>query len=415
MTKINSFVRWWMTPKLPVQHIYGVPSGGLFTKCRILIARWFFHPIKRRIAKMYLHILRSITGIKVIGITGSAGKTTTKEMLVAILKFHGKTVFSKENIDPIYNIPQTILQTSFDTKYLILEMGVEYPGEMDFYLWLAKPDIGVLTNIYPTHTEYFGDAGGVFAEKSKLAYGIDKSGTVVANSEDGFLSKLRNKLKAKIVWFGHKSEVSASNFKITQDFKSKFLLSMGQNEIVPIDVELSVPGRQFVQNALASAAVSYDLNISKDIVKRGLESFSSAPHRMKILKHKSGALIIDDSYNNNPQAALETINTFNEYAGTRAKVVIFGDMLELGQLSDKYHKKVGEILGKSNLKKLICVGENSKITAKVAGGILGESRVQVASSLDEVFDFLQEFLKKDVVVLVKGSRSIHLEKIIERL
>ncbi|NMD01040.1 MAG: hypothetical protein GYA62_15160, partial [Bacteroidales bacterium] len=156
MKKQNTFVQWWQTPEFPLIHLSDRTS---------FIKKWFFHPIKRRVARLYLKILQSSTDIKVIGITGSAGKTTTKEVLASILKEDGKTVFSKENIDPIYNIPTTILKTPPSTKYLILEMGVEYLGEMDFYLWLAKPDVGIITNIFPTHLEFLKNVEGVMTEK----------------------------------------------------------------------------------------------------------------------------------------------------------------------------------------------------------------------------------------------------------
>lgn len=132
------------------------------------IKKTIYHPIKNLIANNYLFFLRKFTNIKVIAITGSAGKTTTKEMVTSILKQVAPTVWTKDNIDPVYNIPATILRCTPWTKYLILEMSVEYPGEMDFYLWLAKPDIGVITNIFPTHTEFFGDADGVLKVQSVL-------------------------------------------------------------------------------------------------------------------------------------------------------------------------------------------------------------------------------------------------------
>src|SRR3989344_2587811 len=126
------------------------------------------HPIKRRISKLYLIFLRRFFGLKVIGITGSAGKTSTKEMIISILSLKARTVASFANIDPVYNIPTTILRCTPLTKYLVLEMGVEYPNEMDFYLWLVKPDVGVITNIFPTHTLFLKDIEGVYKEKSKL-------------------------------------------------------------------------------------------------------------------------------------------------------------------------------------------------------------------------------------------------------
>ena len=190
MYKVNPIIRWWVTPKLPENHIFiGGDSRPKESSALlgIYIRRWLIHPIKRRIAKYYLAILRRFFGLKVIGITGSTGKTTTKEMITSILRQEGKTTSSYANIDPVYNIPSTILRCSPSTKFLVLEMGVEFPGEMDFYLWLAKPDIGVVTNIYPTHTLFFGDVEGVYKEKSKLVKGLNTNGVAVLNGENKFL------------------------------------------------------------------------------------------------------------------------------------------------------------------------------------------------------------------------------------
>ena len=174
-----------------------------------IFKKWVIHPIKRRVAKYYLWFLRKFTSIKVIGITGSAGKTTTKEMLASILKLDEKTVYSFANIDPVYNIPTTILKCTLSTKYLILEMGVEYPGEMDFYLWLAQPDIGVITNIFPTHTEFLKDIEGVLEEKSKLIKSLSKNSFAVLNESDSRLKSLVNKTKAKIIWFNGENSDAA--------------------------------------------------------------------------------------------------------------------------------------------------------------------------------------------------------------
>src|SRR3989344_3528645 len=130
---INPILKWWMTPKLPAEHIFIKPEDrpkGAINSIKIYSRKWVLHPLKRRIAKYYLILLQKCFGLKVVGITGSAGKTTTKEMLASILKQRGETIYSYANIDPVYNIPTTILKCSPSTKYLILEMGVEYHGEM---------------------------------------------------------------------------------------------------------------------------------------------------------------------------------------------------------------------------------------------------------------------------------------------
>lgn len=371
----------------------------------------FIHPIKRRIAKLYLFLLKKFFDLKVIGITGSAGKTTTKEMLASILRLNGKTVWTVANIDPVYNIPTTILKCSPKAKYLVLEMGVEYPGEMDFYLWLAKPDIGVITNIHETHTQFFGNIEGVLKEKRKLVEKLSKDDFAVLNAEDAKLKKLEKGIKAKIFWFGNSGFVKANNISLANN-QTKFTLQIGKKEL---KAEIPVLGRQFVSNALAAATAAFTLGISFERILQGLKSFEVQEHRMRIIKHRSGALIIDDSYNNNPQAAKESLKTFNSFSMNRKKVVVMGDMLELGAIEEEEHRKLGSLLGKMNLDFLIGVGKASKVMIEEAGKEMGKERVQWFMTTNQVFAGLKQFLRKDYIILIKGSRSIGLDKVVNQL
>ncbi len=380
------------------------------------MVKWLVHPIKRRLAKYYLVLLKGLFGLKVIAITGSAGKTTTKEMVASILKLSGKTVYSYANIDPVYNIPTTILRCSPRTKYLILEMGVEYPGEMDFYLWLAKVDIGLITNIYPTHTEFFRDARGVFEEKRKLAYSLKPNDLCILNNEDTFLLTLKNKLKCKTVWFGHGGELSSQNVKIDREGATSFDCVFDEKPKKEISITIPVLGTQFVDNALAAMGVAMMLKIPTEKIKQGLEGFTPTKHRMLPLKHKSGALILDDSYNNNPFAALAALKTMKNISSkNERKVIVFGDMLELGELEKKYHQLLGEKIARLKPAKLICIGKASFETAFVASKILGEKKVSFFSSWKGARHELKEELKENTLILVKGSRSLGLENLVSAL
>src|SRR3989344_6054436 len=199
---MKNILQVWVGKDLPLIHV------KLDKGLKKLFYDLVIHPVKRRIAKLYVLTLQKFFGLIVIGITGSAGKTTTKEMIVGVLRKVDQTVWSKENIDPIFNIPTTILRCTPKTKYLILEMGVEYPYEMDFYLWIVKPTIGVITNIFPTHTLYFGDEKGVLKEKSKL---VKNTKVAVLNLDDKHSLSLRDKYSSKIVWFHNDDNPILSN------------------------------------------------------------------------------------------------------------------------------------------------------------------------------------------------------------
>ncbi|HJY99046.1 MAG TPA: UDP-N-acetylmuramoyl-tripeptide--D-alanyl-D-alanine ligase [Patescibacteria group bacterium] len=373
---INPIIQWWVTPKMPSVHLGDKTS---------LFKKWLIHPVKRRLARWYLVFLKRLGRIRVVAVTGSAGKTTVKEMLSSILAQDGETVYSKENIDPVYNIPSTILSATPSTKYLVLEMGVEYPGEMDFYLWLAKPDVAVITNIFPTHTEFLGNIEGVLKEKSKLALGIPPGGSVVLNAGDKLLVNLSKKLplNVKIIWF--------------------------ENDLSP-----------FVGNANAAKAAAEAFSLSASEIRRGLEAYPNPPHRLEIIKHPSGAVILDDSYNSNPWAAITTLNYFNDLVRKSRKkdvkkIAVLGDMLELGKFNEEGHRLLGRLVAKSGFTAVIGVGKSTSF-------ILDE--VKLKSKKTETYSFsdpfaalpiVRSYLDKNSFILVKGSRSIGLDKIVDKL
>lgn len=363
---ISPFLSWWMGP---------LPSVHLRDKIGF-IQKYFYHPIKRCIARDYLFLLKKFTGIKVIAITGSAGKTTTKEMLASILQEDGKTVFSKANIDPVYNIPATILKTLPGTKYLILEMGVEYPNEMDFYLWLAKPDVGMITNIFPTHTLFLKDIKGVFNEKSKLALFLDKDNAAILNMEDKLLKTLSGKLKCKIVWY-------------------------------------KAPQNPFDANANAAETCAKYLGIDADTIKQGLEKYINPPHRLEIIRHKSGSVILDDSYNSNPWAAISTLNYFNQIAKGK-KIAVLGDMLELGTYDEEGHRLLGREVGRSNFDTVIGVGKSSAFLIDEIKKLSKTKTILVAKQ-GEALPKVKKLLGPKTFVLIKGSRSIGLDKLVDSL
>lgn len=401
---MTEFINWWLTPKFPKKHIERIfiyKPKGLKNKVRNLFRTWLVHPIKRRVAKYYLVLLRIFFGLKVIGITGSAGKTTTKEILAAILKLEGETIYSFANIDPIYNIPTTILRCKPTTRFLVLEMGVEYPNEMDFYLWIAKPDVGIITNIYPTHTLFFKNVDGVYKEKSRLVKGISSAGYAVLNSESFHLRRLDGKLKSKVIWYGGNSSVQSSTTRFTRDFKTKFTLKIDN---VNTDINLPVLGRQFVENALAAAASAKVLEISNKKIKKGLESFKNQEHRMNIIKLKTGAVLIDDSYNNNPEAAKKAIEMLKEISGKRKTLLVFGDMLELGKDGVREHKEIGDLVRNKRIDYVVGIGPLSKNVAT--------NKKYWVKDWREALPIVEAIVEKNMTILVKGSRSIGLDNLV---
>tara|TARA_Y100000310_G_scaffold332917_1_gene409442 strand:+ start:1458 stop:2525 length:1068 start_codon:yes stop_codon:yes gene_type:complete len=353
--------------------------------------------------------LQKFYGLVVIGLTGSAGKTSTKEMIVAILQRQGETVWTHANEDPVFNIPTTIFRCKPATRYLVLEMGVEFPGEMAFYLWLAQPSMGVITNVHQTHTEFFGDREGVAKEKGVLVRSLGKSDAAILNKENRYTQRFAKSTKAKVTWFGKGGDIQAKNIEI-KDLKSQYTLMVDNKDI---QINLPILGEQFVSNSLAAAAVGWVSGASLNQIKQGLEEFKPAEHRMRPIKLRNGSLVLDDSYNSNPAAAKKALETFKEVAGKEKKIVVLGDMLELGTDEVTQHKKLGKLVQNVGTDYLVGVGKLAKHAVGAANLPKGHS--WWATDQKEILPILKPLLKKNTVVLIKGSRSIELDKLVDQL
>ncbi|MBI2007543.1 MAG: UDP-N-acetylmuramoyl-tripeptide--D-alanyl-D-alanine ligase [Candidatus Blackburnbacteria bacterium] len=414
MSSIPKVIHWWVGSKLH-PHYFIIPPErrpkGFYKLTRLYFRTWVVHPLKRRMARYYLKFLQTFFGLTVIAVTGSTGKTSTKEMIHTILAQKGESTRTAANIDPTFNIPSTILKCTPFTKYLVLEMGVEFPGEMDFYLWLAHPKVGIITNIYQTHTQFFGNLAGVAREKVKLVRVLPQNGFAVLNKENALTRKMGKAIKAKVIWFGNSAHVRAQKIQITKDLKTRFLLHINKESI---EIELPLLGSQFVDNALAAATVGHVFGANLKEIKKGLENFETPEHRMRPIKLKNGAIILDDSYNSNPAAAKAALETLKKVAGSKKMIVVMGDMLELGKEEIERHKELGKTISEMSAVYLIAVGPLAKNIA-TEGKKAKMTDVWWVGSQEEVLPVLKPILAKDSVALVKGSRSVGLDKLVDRL
>jgi len=359
-----------------------LPHEELFPDRKINpLLHWFIHPLKRRIAKYYLLFLQKIFGLKVIAVTGSTGKTTTVNLLNSVLSLVGNTVKTLDSTTTTYNLPTTILRCSPSTKYLILEMGVEYPGDMDFYCWLVKPDIGLFLNISTVHAEFLGSLENIRAEKSKLLR-YSKIGLTASDFP-------------KVI-----------SSQITPDLTTK--IKLGQ-----LEINLSLLGSHYSLNAAAVVAVTTRLKIPVTYLRDGLESLLPPLHRFNPVQLKSGRLLIDDSYNSNPVSAAASLETLQEIAAVTGKtpVLIFSQMNELGQYEKSEHQKIGLEIKKSGIRNLFCIGPATKYTIDSAGfGKFFHTQEKLLAALNKLI-----ICNLDFVILVKGSRSWHLENLIREI
>lgn len=388
-----------------------MPPEDIFAKHNIF-TKWITHPIKRRLARNYLRYLKKNTGIKVIGITGSTGKTTTTEILASILRNNGKTVWSAEGVDPVYNIPNTILRATPKTKYLILEMSVEYVNEMDYYLWLAKPDIGVVTNINTSHTEFLKDVKGVACEKGKLIESLGGAGVAILNKEDEMTKILANNTRANILYFGKSGDISASGIRFSKDLSTDFTLEINSNKK---SIHMDAFGGQFVKNALAASGAAHVLGIDINSIARGIELFKRPTHRLNVFMSKSHGLIFDDTYNSNPAAATESLDTFSVIAKEKKKVAVIGDMLELGKFEEAAHRQIGKKVGEMKFNLVVGVGAAAKYIIDEVAKKMPNEKYSLVGSYSEALEIVKPLLGKDSALFVKGSRAMHLDKLVDVL
>lgn len=410
---IAKIIHWWFSPKLPARHIHiENPPDKILPFLRVYFRNILVHPIKRHLTHWYSRLLQK-KGCRIIGITGSMGKTTTKEMIFNVLAQKYKTVRTPSNIDPVYNIPATVLSTPLSTQRLVLEMSIEYPGEMDFYLWLAKPNVSIVTNISWVHAEFLGSIEKIAEEKGKIVKYLDRFSYAILNADDRRVKALASQTKARVVFFSieKKADVWADNISTTLDLKTKFRLHIKKQKV---DIELPVLGSHFVFSALAAAAVGSIENVPIHSIKQGLETFKPQPHRMQVYRLASGAFLIDDSYNANPDAVIAAVDTLKRLDAKR-KILVLGDMKELGQYEKRGHRKVGEfIVGRVDW--LFTIGDLAHLIK--AGAVekgFEKSKIKHFALQKTLIKHLRGFLKSGDLIIVKGSRSMKMEEVVEAL
>lgn len=349
-----------------------------------------------------------------IGVTGSVGKTTCIQAALSILSQKYKTLATLPNLDPILNIPSTILQIKPGIKKVILEMGIEYPGEMDFYLSLAQPQTVVITKIAYAHSEYLGNLDEITKEKGKLVEQLDEEGVAILNWDDPPCRKLAKGCRGTIVYFGTDPQnctVWAGNIKL-EDFKTTFELNLG---VERVKVNFKLLGLHFVYPALAAAAIGVVNNVPLTKIKLALEDFEPSEHRMQTFSGPNGSLILDDTYNSSPAAVEAAIDTLLQISARR-RVLVLGEMRELGAYSDQLHRQIAQKIFKEKIDLCFFGQGDAQIIAEELKSLgFWEERVESNLQNSQIVAKLLKNLGKGDVVLIKGSRAVRLDEVVKRI
>ena len=347
--------------------------------------------------------------VKVVGVTGSVGKTTTKEFIYSVLSKHGETLKTEGNFNNEIGLPLTLFGLKPSHRLAVIEMGMSGFGEIERLSKCAKPDIAVITNIGTSHIEYLGSQEGILKAKLEILKGLKTGGKLIVNGDDEYLSGedvLYDRITVGINDTGN--EILAQDI-VTDDDGVSFKVDGEQYHI-------NILGIHNVYNALVSIATGRCIGISTDAIKRGLDSYRSDGIRQNILKLEK-CTIINDCYNASPQSVCASLDVLKCISKDNRKIAVLGDMKELGERSAKYHFDVGAYASqKKAADVLLLIGEHSQHIADGALAYgLNSKNIHIFETNEEIIEFLKGFLNKSDNLLVKGSRAMKLEVIAEEL
>lgn len=349
--------------------------------------------------------------LPIVGITGSNGKTTTKEMLASILMQRGPVLKNEGNLNNHIGVPLTLLKLDANHKTAAIEMGMSGLGEIDLLARLVGPDAGVITNIGPAHLEFLGSMDRIAQAKGELLMNLRSDGTAVLNADDAYFKKLKSCFSGRIRTFGIVSEtdVRASDIRQGADY-TDFTISADNARV---DIRLYSVGRHNIYNALAAATAGLAVGMSLDDIRRGLDAFRPVAMRSE-LRQLHGRTVLADCYNANPGSMDAALTTLISLKAGGKTVAVLGDMLELGASADESHRAIGRTAALLGVDTLIVIGANAGevIEGAIQAG-MPKDRAFSVSSNSEAARLLREQSGSGDAVLIKGSRGMKMEKILE--
>jgi UDP-N-acetylmuramoyl-tripeptide--D-alanyl-D-alanine ligase len=345
--------------------------------------------------------------LKKVAITGSNGKTTTKEMTKAVLSMKFSTHATQGNFNNHIGVPMTLFQLKHSHEAAVVEMGTSGPDEIRPLSLATEPDVAVITNIGASHLERLGDLDGVFREKITIRDGLKKGGVLILNADDSRLCKVKSTRNVKVLTFGiGRGVVRPEKLVWNDDSCADFYI--GRTHIV-----LNVPGTHNLYDALAAIAVGKTFGISMTNIAKALMNYRATNMRMEF-KKANGFKIVSDCYNANPSSTKMALQTIGNMKATGKRIAILGDMLELGKDSANLHSQIGAAVPENGFDLLLTVGKDARNYVKGARSH-GMKAVFHFDSVDEIIEFLQGTVAEGDVLLVKGSRGMKMERIVDAL
>ncbi|RMF89231.1 MAG: UDP-N-acetylmuramoyl-tripeptide--D-alanyl-D-alanine ligase [Nitrospinota bacterium] len=353
--------------------------------------------------------------VTVVGITGSNGKTSTKEMTAHVLARAYPVLKSPANHNNLIGLPLTLLQLEPHHRVAVVELGTNMPGEMARLAQIAGADIGVLTNIHPTHLAFLGSVQQVRAEKGKLLESLDEQGAAVLNGDDEAVRSLASRVRGRVVTFGlsPQNDIRGEAVRVQGCRGISFQLVLAGEKAT---IRLPVLGTHNVYNALAAASVASLLGLDLSRIREGLQHYTGIPKRLELFHLADEVQVLNDSYNANPASLRAAIATLATLPKRGKHILVVGDMLELGEAGKRLHQEIGQELPSSTVDHLITVGP---LAAWIAQGAreagMPSPQIAVCTDQEEAWQRLVAWLGQGDTVLIKGSRGMQMWQITERL
>ena len=352
--------------------------------------------------------------IPVVGITGSNGKTSTKEMVSAILSQTYEVLKNKGNYNNLIGVPLTLLSLQPRHRAAVVEMGINVPGEMARLVEISRPTVGLITNVQPAHLEGLHSLDEITREKGRLWLSLGADELAVVNLDDERLAAFSKRIRARTVTYAVQApgaHVKLAGEVATHEGVSAFAVTLGDQTI---SVRLPVLGLHHVMNALAAMAVGWGMGLPAEIIAAGLANYEPIKMRMQMHRLADGRVLIDDTYNANPGSLLAAVQTVTLESRGKSVIAVLGDMRELGPESASLHREVGRRIAALPVSRLITFGQMTReLTRGAQDAGMRASVCRHAESHQQIVDWLKNEVVKDAWILVKGSRSMAMDRVVE--
>jgi len=350
---------------------------------------------------------RKRAGFKVVGITGSVGKTTTREITKKVLGGRFKVYSSPKNYNNAIGVPLTLLGAGAGDEVVVAEIGTNRPGEIGYLSGIACPDIAVVINVHSAHLEGLGSVERIAAEKLSIAEGLNTGGVFIVNGDNELLVRGCVEREIEFTSFGRgkNCDIRAENVRLGG---SSSVFSIGR-----VDIELPLAGEGNIENALAAWAVCKEFGVGIEQFAKGVKELRAVSMRAEVVE-AGKVTVLNDCYNANPASMRNALGILRSLGCNEKQRLVFicGDMNELGGESERLHRELGKTIADTGVDVLVTVGELAKLAGESAGDDL---KVKSFEDADSVCDELEEIIKDNDIILVKGSRSVGLEKVVEKI